>query len=130
MIRIFARAALVSILAIASSAAVAVPVFNINVNGALLHISTNVPNHSYPNAGIRVNTNGYTVITSPAESLGVLPGACTSLSNGFCQFTASTSPTTILIQGPGNANVNVTVCLNARGPLSCQSLTFWYNGDV
>lgn len=49
------------------------------VNAMTLSISTVIPNHVYPYAGIKVNTPGYT-------STG-----CTALANGYCSFTASST---------------------------------------
>jgi len=50
---------------------------NYSVTGLTLSISTNIPNHSYPNAGIKINTAGYT------------PSGCSLISNGYCVFSAS-----------------------------------------
>ncbi len=135
MKRIFASAILSSLLAISSTAFAAttdsLTPFNIRVNGAILQITTNIPNHVYTQAGIKVNTKGYTVNTNPPGLTFIPTPSCTNLGNGFCQFVARAStPTTILIQGPSNANVNVTVCLNGRAPATCQSLTYWYVGII
>lgn len=126
----FVKAALISVLAIAGSAVNAAPIFNIAVNGALLQITTNIPNHVYPNAGIKVNTSGYTVNTNPVALVGVPTTNCTLTAAGFCQISVSAAtPKVVSIQGSRTGNVNVTVCLNALGPFSCQSKTFWFAGD-
>lgn len=50
---------------------------NYNVSALTLIIFTTIPNHSYPFAGIKINTPGY-----------VLSG-CTAINNGYCLFTVS-----------------------------------------
>lgn len=51
-----------------------------------LLISTTIPNHVYPAAGIIINTPGYSVF------------GCTKASNGYCLFSVSnTSPVTFLV---------------------------------
>lgn len=51
---------------------------NFTVSALNLMITTTIPNHAYPRAGIQINTPGYT--------LADVGAACTSLSNGMCQF--------------------------------------------
>ncbi|MFN7098091.1 MAG: hypothetical protein ACK4PR_11130 [Gammaproteobacteria bacterium] len=46
-----------------------------------LNITTTVPNHLYPDAGIKINTPGYT------------PTNCTPASNGYCLFSVSSTAT-------------------------------------
>lgn len=50
---------------------------NYDVNKLNLSITTNVPNHTYPNAGIRINTPGYVFAD------------CTMMKNDYCIFTVS-----------------------------------------
>ncbi len=49
------------------------------VNGLSLSISTVIPNHTYSNAGIKINTAGFSLPSS----------ACTRVANGFCLFSVS-----------------------------------------
>lgn len=51
---------------------------NFTVSALNLIITTTIPNHVYPLAGIQINTPGYT--------LTALGAACTAMSNGMCQF--------------------------------------------
>ena len=54
---------------------------NFNVLALNLSITTTIPNHVYPFAGIKINTPGYT--------LADLGTACAPLGNGICQFSVS-----------------------------------------
>lgn len=63
-----------------------------NVSPTSLTISTTIPNHTYPNAGIKINTPGY--------SLSSIGFNCTPLSNGFCSFSVSNT-------APVNVNIAV-----------------------
>ncbi|MDR3476967.1 MAG: hypothetical protein P4M14_02915 [Gammaproteobacteria bacterium] len=86
--------------------------FNVVTTGTTLNISTTIPNHLYPNAGIKVNTPGYS-----------LAGGCRPTANGYCLFPASnTTPANLSINGVAG-NVALTLCLNGLGPLSCQNYT-------
>lgn len=116
--------------------------FNIVADSSnVLRITTNIPNHLYPNAGIIVNTPGYSVGLGPglAFNRNIPATQCTHLSNGYCKFAVSASevayipvfntnaPVTIKSPSPtSSVPVNVSVCLNALGPLSCQNFTFNY----
>lgn len=51
---------------------------NFTVSALNLTITTTIPNHVYPLAGIKINTPGYT--------LADVGTACTPLDNGMCQF--------------------------------------------
>ena len=51
-----------------------------NVSTLALSIKTTIPNHTYSNVGIRINTPGYTI--APGTS-------CTPLASGYCQFSTS-----------------------------------------
>lgn len=50
---------------------------NYNVSAVTLSIITTIPNHTYPFAGIKINTPGYE------------PTGCSVNSNGYCLFSAS-----------------------------------------
>ena len=72
----------------------------------------NLIGQNYPLAGIKITSSGYSI-----------PGAgtsCTMNANGYCLFpiTANGSKT-VPISGSGN-DVEVDVCPNAEGQLSCQ----------
>ena len=58
-----------------------------------LNITTAIPNHTYPNAGIKINTPGY------------LPAGCSPNSNGYCLFSVS----------------NTTAAAITATPSTCQS---------
>lgn len=59
---------------------------NYTVSGVNLTIKTTITNHTYPFAGIRINTPGFT------------PQNCTPISNGYCLFSVSnTVPANIFI---------------------------------
>ncbi|MFI4955711.1 MAG: YCF48-related protein [Gammaproteobacteria bacterium] len=57
---------------------------NYTVSALTLSIRTNVSNHLYPNAGIKVNTPGYS------------PTGCTDYSNGYCLFSVSDTNAAII----------------------------------
>lgn len=66
---------------------------NYNVSALNLSILTTVANHTYPAAGIRINSPFYSLANSGLN--------CTPLSNGFCMFSVSnTSPANININAP------------------------------
>jgi len=89
--------------------------FNVTASGPQLSINTTIPNHTYPNAGIKINTPGFSLSGAGTE--------CTMASNGYCLFSVSdTQAKTISITGTGT--MSATLCLNGSGPLSCQD----YNG--
>ncbi len=86
--------------------------FNIMHAGTSLSVNTTIPNHTYPYAGVKVNTPGF--------SLSGVGSQCTMDSNGYCLFSVSdTQPATISIAG-GNGTYSATFCLSGKGPLSCQ----------
>jgi len=67
---------------------------NFTVSAITLSITTTIPNRVYPNAGIKINTPGYT------------PTGCTLNSNGFCLFAASnTTAASIAVTPPCQADV-------------------------
>lgn len=52
-----------------------------NVSASNLSISTTIPNRTYPFAGIKIETPGYSLADTALN--------CTPLSNGFCMFSVS-----------------------------------------
>jgi hypothetical protein len=71
---------------------------NYTVSALNLSISTTIPNHVYPAAGIKINTPGY-----------VLAG-CTPTANGYCLFSANnTTPTNIFVSSTSAFSVGGTV---------------------
>lgn len=61
-----------------------------NVSAANLSVLTTAPNHTYPFAGIKINSPHYSIAAG-----------CTQLRNGFCMFSVSnTAPAMIQIQAP------------------------------
>jgi hypothetical protein len=65
---------------------------NYTASALNLNITTTIPNHVYPSAGIKLNTPGY-----------VLTG-CTLIANGYCLFSVNnTTPTSITISSGVNA---------------------------
>lgn len=57
---------------------------NYNASATILNVSTLVTNHTYPNAGIRINTPGHVV------------SGCTPTRNGYCLFSVSDTKTAII----------------------------------
>lgn len=55
---------------------------NYSASALDLHLSTTIPHHTYPAAGIKLNTPGYT------------PVGCTPLKNGYCLFSVSDTAST------------------------------------
>jgi hypothetical protein len=90
-----------------------------NVSGLVLNILTSIPHHTYPAAGIRINTPGYTV------------SGCTPIANGYCLFTVGdTSPSTLTL-----TNTNINSVLTAVGIFDVSNvlgyplLSVSYNGS-
>lgn len=97
------------------------PLFTVTASTTtnVLSIKTNVPQHVYPNAGIKVNTPGFSLQGAGTE--------CIPNSNGYCLFTVSdTVSTSITINGQLVGNYTITLCLNGVGELSCQTYTQAY----
>ena len=94
------------------------PLFTVTASTTtnVLTIKTNTPHHVYPNAGIKVNTAGFSLQNAGTE--------CIPDSNGYCLFTVSdTLPKTITINGQTIGDYTVSLCLNGLGALSCQTYT-------
>ncbi len=86
--------------------------FNVTSGGSSLSITTTIPNHTYPYAGIKINTKGY--------SLTHVGTQCSDAGNGFCLFSVSdTMPVTMGVTGSAG-QFSATLCLNGKGPFSCQ----------
>ena len=74
-----------------------------------------VPNHTYPAAGIKITSNNY--------ALSGVGTDCTMSGSGYCNFLISkNTPRQFAISGSGSS-VNIQLCLNGVGPLSCQKYT-------
>ncbi len=119
------------------------PLFSTTINGSILTVTTNIPNRTYPNAGAIVNTPGYRVVPAGDFFHNLIPATdCNLISNGFCKFAVSnTTPAHILIASTTaqivklhvpdpTTPVSVTLCLNALGPLSCQTQIFLIGGST
>src|SRR5918911_1313610 len=84
--------------------------FNVTTSGNIVTISPTIP-HNYPFAGIKLNTQGYT-LKNPGTDCILHP-------NGYCLFaTSPTNPVNITING-ATGFLNTTLCLDGKGPLSC-----------
>src|SRR5579872_2819468 len=71
-----------------------------NVSALNLSILATVPNHTYPFAGIKINSPFYSIANSGSS--------CTPLSNGFCMFSVShNTPANINIKAPDYIVVGV-----------------------
>lgn len=69
------------------------------VSATNLNITTTIPNHTYPTAGIKVNTPGYGL------------SGCTPISNGYCLFSVS-DVLPAAISTNANATINYWVATN------------------
>ena len=78
---------------------------NYTASALNLSISTTTPNHTYPWAGIKINTPGYT------------PSNCTPISNGYCLFSVSNTTPATLVLAPSSANkINQTITYTSTAP--------------
>ena len=84
--------------------------FNITNAGTTLSITTTIPHHTYPNAGIKINTAGYSIASG-----------CTPAANGYCLFSVSDTHSTTLSINGSTGTMNASLCLSGLGPLSCQN---------
>lgn len=90
------------------------PLFTVSSSGLNLSISSTRINHTYPAAGIKINTPDYSLANGGVD--------CSPASNGYCLFAVNnTKPTSLSIKGPANGLLNLSLCLNGKGPLSCQT---------
>lgn len=86
--------------------------FTLSTAGTNLSITTTVPNHLYEQAGIKILTPGYSI-----QNLGT---DCNMAANGYCIFPVSqTQPHSLAISGP-KGDLDLILCLNGNGPVSCQ----------
>lgn len=86
--------------------------FKLNTTGSVLNLTTTIPHHFYPNAGIKFKTPGY-ALTS-----------CRQGADGFCLFSVSdTMPASLVVNGP-KGMPSAILCLQGEGPLSCQNYEF------
>lgn len=86
--------------------------FNVTTRGTILTINTTVPNHTYPSAGIKINSPGFT-----------LNSGCTPAANGYCLYSVSDiKAATITILGTVGP-IDFTLCLNGKAALSCQNFS-------
>lgn len=88
--------------------------FNVESNGLVLNISTNIPNQTYNSAGIKVlNTETFT--------LSEAGGECNNNNLDYCIFSISPNETkTITLSGSRGNTVNLLLCLNANSNIACQ----------
>lgn len=70
---------------------------NYSVAAADLSITTTVANHTYPAAGIKINTSGYNV------------SGCTPSSNGYCLFSVSNTAAQSLVLHSSQAETTLSV---------------------
>lgn len=111
MKKIFSILSLLVITSFSSSILAAGAFFTVSVSGSTITITPTV-SFTYPQAGIKINTSGYSI-----NNIGT---DCTLLSNGYCSFSASPSSSkSLTISGTGT--FSATLCLNANGLLQCQN---------
>ena len=86
--------------------------------GSILNLTTVKPNHDYPDAGIKFEMPGYTVLS------------CRK-SNEYCLFDVSdTSPASLIINGPAGI-VKAISCLQAKEPVTVSIINFrWHRYTV
>ena len=84
---------------------------NHTVTRQTLSIRTVTPNHTYPAAGIKILTSGYTLT------------GCTFLSNGYCQFTVSNTGAASIIVSSVRAPNLASVMPNAGTALGNAGVT-------
>ncbi len=86
--------------------------FNVASLGKTVTIAATVANHIYTNAGIKINTPGYSISSG-----------CTPNPNGYCLFsTSNITPASLAIAG-STGTMSATVCLSALTPTACQNYT-------
>lgn len=90
--------------------------FNVTLSNLTLNITTNIPNHNYTSAGIKLNTSNYSLANPGSE--------CVPHQNGYCLFSVNNvSSKTITITGNSGV-LSLTLCLNGISAVSCQTSTF------
>jgi DNA-binding beta-propeller fold protein YncE len=94
--------------------------FKVTVNGPELVVTTTVPGHYYPNAGIKLG-RGFSL--NAPQALVPSYTSCTLINNGFCLFPVSDQQSaTFDITGP-KGPVDVLLSLNGAGPVTTQNVT-------
>lgn len=84
-----------------------------------LSVTTTAPKKTYPTAGVKILTPGYSIVgKSPAL-------------NGFVLFSVSnTTPVHLTVDGP-RGSINIRLCLNATGnTYSCEEYTVSVLGSI
>lgn len=95
--------------------------FTVSGTSTSITVRSNVPNHTYSKVGIKMTTPGFTLSNVGSE--------CTQISNGYCVFElSSNSPKTLTISGTGDT-VGLNLCLNALGPVSCETFSYAAGGS-
>lgn len=89
--------------------------FKVTSHGQVIYVNTVVPDHTYPNAGIKINTLGYSLMKAGTE--------CTPSDNGFCLFSTSDKISTPITISGSPGDVDIILCLNGPKSLSCQHYT-------
>jgi hypothetical protein len=78
---------------------------NYTATGETLSIRTLIPNHTYPDVGIKINTPGYAALAG-----------CTLTANGYCIFSANnTSATTVTLNTPVSSDTTLTADVTSIG---------------
>lgn len=85
------------------------PFFTVAMDGPVMTITTNTPNHTYLKAGLRLETPGY----------GILSG-CNPDPKGYCLLSVShEQPAVITLSGPVGS-ISASMCLNGSAPYTCE----------
>lgn len=85
--------------------------FKVTSHNSILNIKTTKQNHTYPAAGIKIETDGF--------DLAKVGKQCKLNKNGYCLFSVSdTQEKSLTING--NGKMNITLCLNDKTPVTCQ----------
>jgi hypothetical protein len=92
-----------------------------NLSTSLI-ISTTIPNHTYPTAGIKINSPGYSLTKAGTE--------CIQNTNGYCIFSVNDKTPTVLSIAGSAGTLSFNLCLNGIGPLTCQQYTGLANQPV
>jgi DNA-binding beta-propeller fold protein YncE len=93
--------------------------FKITLSGSTLTVSSTTPNHPYHAAGIKITSPGFEIASG-----------CKPIDNGYCLFSVSdTNPATLTFTGHGTT-LKAAVCLDGKGPLSCQQFTYKFGANA
>jgi hypothetical protein len=88
--------------------------FTVSSSGSSLQIQA-TQYHNYPNAGIKINTPGY--------SLADIGTDCSMATNGYCIFSVNNQEASNIQISGSAGDVNISLCLNGQAQASCQSYT-------